>query len=68
MLENVTKEYTMTKQLALLHITQAIIAVSIIFISWGFDAPIHNFALVFGGFLLGHVLTEALNFVEGDDE
>lgn len=45
-----------------------IIALSIIYISWGFDAPLGNFAICFGGALLGHVITEVLNEEEGDDE
>lgn len=52
----------------ILMVSQALIAALTIHIAWGLDAPIGNFALVFGGFLLGHVLTEALNAVEGDDE
>ena len=52
----------------ILMVSQALIASLVIFIAWGLDAPIGNFALVFGGFLLGHVLTEALNYVGGDDE
>jgi hypothetical protein len=39
----------------------ALISAAIIFIAWGHDTPIFNFALVFGGVLLGHVLTEVLN-------
>ena len=38
-----------------------ITAVSIIYLAWGMEAPIHNFALVFGGCLLGHVLTIVLD-------
>ena len=38
-----------------------IIALTIIYLSWGFDAPIGNFALTFGGCLLGHTITETLN-------
>lgn len=47
-----------------------IIALTIIYLSWGMDAPIGNFAICFGGALLGHVITEILNEteVEGDDE
>jgi hypothetical protein len=47
-----------------------IIAMAIIYISWGFYAPMGNFALVFGGALLGHVLTETLNVdeKEGDEQ
>jgi hypothetical protein len=51
----------------LLHITQTLIASLLIYISWGHDEPIYNFALVFGGLLLGHILTETLN-EEGEDE
>ena len=58
----------MDKTLTLMRITQSIISVLTISISWGHDEPIYNFALVFAGFLLGHVLTEVLNEVEGDDE
>lgn len=45
-----------------------IIALCIIYISWGFDAPLGNFAICFGGALLGHVATEIMNEteVEGD--
>ena len=45
-----------------------IIALTIIYLAWGMDAPIGNFALCFGGCLLGHVVTEILNEteVEGD--
>lgn len=43
-------------------------SVTIIYAAWGEDAPVYNFALVFGGILLGHVLTEALNHIEGEDE
>ena len=56
------------KSTTLMRITQSIISVLTISISWGHDEPIYNFALVFAGFLLGHVLTEVLNEVEGDDE
>jgi len=48
-----------------LHITQTIIASLLIYISWGHDEPIYNFALCFGGILLGHILTETLN--EGEE-
>jgi hypothetical protein len=61
---NVTKEYKMQ----LLHITQTLIASLLIYISWGHDEPIYNFAIAFGGVLLGHVLTEALNFIEENEE
>ena len=59
----ITKEYKMR----VLHTIQTIIASLLIYISWGHDEPIYNFALVFGGLLLGHVLTEALNFVEENE-
>ena len=64
MLENVTKEYKMQP---LLYVIQSIIATLLIYISWGHDEPMFNFALVFGGILLGHVLTETLNFVEQNE-
>ena len=57
----------MQTQIQLLRILQSIIATLIIYISWGHDAPIYNFALVVGGLLIGHVLTEVLNEV-GEDE
>ena len=44
-----------------------IIAVSIIYLAWGHDEPIYNFALCFGGALLGHVITEVLNEEEGEE-
>ena len=46
-------------------VSMTIIALSIIYISWGFDAPMGDFAIAFGGALLGHVVTEVLN--EGDE-
>jgi hypothetical protein len=51
-----------------MRITQSIIATLTIYIAWGHDEPIYNFALCFAGFLLGHVLTEVLNELDGDDE
>ncbi len=65
MLENVTKEYKMnsvTEKAYLVGMT--IIALTIIYISWGFDAPLGNFAICFGGMLLGHVATEVLNVTD----
>lgn len=44
---------------------QALVSITIIYLSWGYDAPIGNFALVFGGMLLGHIITDALN--EGEE-
>lgn len=52
----------------LLRTIQSIIATLLVYVSWGHDAPIYNFALVFGGLLVGHVLTEVLNEIEGDNE
>lgn len=51
-----------------LRIAQSIVATLIISIAWGHDEPIYNFALVFGGLLFGHILTETLNYVEGEGE
>ena len=45
-----------------------IIALTIIYLSWGYDAPILNFAICFGGAVLGHVITEILNEDAGEDE
>ena len=45
-----------------------LISTSIIYFSWGQDAPIFDFALTFGGILLGHVLTLVLDdTTEGDE-
>jgi hypothetical protein len=62
MLENVTKEYKMHEKAYIVGVTS--IALSIIYLSWGFDSPICNFAICFGGVLLGHVITEILNTQE----
>ena len=43
-----------------------IISTCTIWVAWGSDAPIMQFALVFGGLMLGHVMTEVLNAVEGE--
>jgi hypothetical protein len=51
----------------ILNITQTLIASLLIYISWGHDEPIYNFALVCGGLFLGHVLTLVLNFVEENE-
>jgi hypothetical protein len=51
-----------------MHIIQTLIATLLVYISWGHDEPIYNFALVFGGLLFGHILTETLNYVEGEGE
>lgn len=58
----------MTPTTALLTIAQTFISAAIIFLAWGNDSPMCNFALVFGGLLLGHTLTEALNYVEAEGE
>ena len=58
----------MSAQIQLMRIAQSIIATLTIYIAWGHDEPIYNFALCFGGFLLGHVLTEVLNEVENNEE
>jgi hypothetical protein len=50
-----------------MHITQTLIATLLIYISWGHDEPIFNFGLVFGGLLFGHVITETLNYDEGEE-
>ena len=55
------------KSITLMRITQSIISVLTITIAWGHDEPIYNFALIVAGLLLGHVLTEVLNEVEGDE-
>lgn len=44
-----------------------LISTAIIFLAWGYDAPMGNFSLVFGGMLLGHIITEVLNFKEDDE-
>lgn len=51
----------------ILLVAQTLIATALIYSSWGFDAPIGNFALCFGGFLFGHVLTIVLDDT-GEDE
>jgi len=51
-----------------LHITQTLIASLLIYISWGHDEPIYNFALCFGGLLLGHVLTLVLDDTSEENE
>ena len=45
-------------------VAMTLISSAIIYLSWGFDAPIGDFALTFGGVLLGHVITEVLNDAE----
>jgi hypothetical protein len=47
-------------------VAMALISTALIYLAWGYDAPIGNFALVFGGLLFGHILTETLN--EGEEE
>lgn len=52
----------------LLLIAQTLIATALVFFAWGMDAPIYNFALCFGGFLFGHVLTLVLEDREEGEE
>ena len=70
-INNVTKEYKMRVHSSVFHsaylVGMTIIALTIIYLSWGFDAPIGNFAICFGGCLLGHVVTEILNENEVDE-
>jgi len=68
MSENVTKEYKMHIEDKVYLVFMALISTAIIYLSWGYDAPLGNFALCFGGCLLGHVLTIALEDTDGDDE
>jgi hypothetical protein len=51
-------------------IGQTLIATATIMIAWDREdgVPLMQFGLVFGGILLGHVITEALNFAEDDKE
>jgi uncharacterized membrane protein AbrB (regulator of aidB expression) len=62
---NVTK--TTTAEKAYL-VGQALISATIIYTAWGYDSPIADFALTFGGMLLGHIITEAFNQTEGEEE
>jgi hypothetical protein len=57
----------MHKSDVLLLIAQTLIATAILILAWGNDAPIFNFGLVFAGILLGHVITELLNFKEDEE-
>jgi hypothetical protein len=61
-----TNEGNVTMQ-PLLYVTQSIIATLLIYIAWGRDEPIYNFALVCGGLFLGHVITELLNYAEENE-
>jgi len=52
-------------------ILTAIIATATIVLAWDseYGVPLRQLALVFGGMLLGHIITEALNLVsDADDE
>lgn len=42
-------------------LAMTLISSAIIYLAWGYDAPMGDFALTFGGMLLGHTITEALN-------
>jgi hypothetical protein len=57
---------TLTDKAYILGMT--IISLTIIYVSWGFDAPIGNFAIAFGGILLGHVLTLVLDDTGNEKE
>ena len=50
---------TVTERAYLVGMT--IISTCTIWVAWGSDAPIMQFAFVFGGLMLGHVMTEVLN-------
>jgi hypothetical protein len=70
MLDNVTKEYKMHKSTILTYIGQTLIATAIVMVAWDGEngIPLMQFGLIFAGFLLGHVLTEVLNYVDSDEE
>ena len=66
--QNVTKEYIMHIEDKAYILGMTIIALTIIYLSWGFDAPLGNFAICFGGCLLGHVLTIMLDDTTNEKE
>lgn len=42
-------------------LAMTLISTAIIYLAWGYDAPMGYFSLTFGGMLLGHTITETLN-------
>jgi hypothetical protein len=48
-------------------VAMTLISTAIIYLAWGYDAPMGDFALTFGGMLLGHVLTIVLDDREADE-
>ena len=53
-------------QYTLLHIANTLMAFAFFLLGFNGDGLLHKLALVMGGVLVGHVLTELLN--SGDDE
>jgi hypothetical protein len=47
-------------------VAMTLLSTAIVYLAWGYDAPLGNFALVFGGMLFGHTITEMFN--EGEEE
>jgi hypothetical protein len=71
MSENVTKEYimrTLTDKAYILGM--GILATSIIYFAWDNEngVPVFQFAIAFGGVLLGHVLTLVLDDTTNTEE
>ena len=50
------------------YILGTIVAVFFILLGWDGEGIIHKVWLILGGLYIGHILTEALNYVEGRDE
>ena len=52
----------------LLYILGTALSVAFIMFGWGGEGYLHKASLIVGGLYIGHILTEALNYVEGRDE
>ena len=50
----------------ILYILGSFISCAFILFGWGGDSVIHQSCLIIGGIYIGYILTEALNYVEGE--
>lgn len=48
----------------MLYILGTTLSVAFVMFGWGGDSIIHQVCLIVGGVYFGHILTEALNYVE----
>jgi hypothetical protein len=51
----------------MLYILGSFLSCAFIYFGWDGEGILHKLSLIVGGMYLGHILTEALNYVESDN-